>query len=158
MKAVSATLALLLVALSASSETFHVVSIDSKGRVQATTTDGRHVQLSSHRRCEDPAISPDHKTVAWIELQTVDVEKGRYHERGIIRWTREGARRYASAEALGIRAFWFVDGGEKLGVSLGPSFGPGMNTLFDAKSGKPLDGYLDISKEPAPAWMDRDGG
>ena len=154
MRALSATLALLLIALPGSSQTFAAVAIDSKGRVQATTTDGRHVQVSWHRPCEDPAISSDRKTVAWIELQTVNVDRGRYHERGVIRWTRGRARHSVLAGALGIRDFWFVDGGKKLGVYLGPSHGPGMNQLFDVESGVTIDEYLDISKEPAPAWLD----
>jgi hypothetical protein len=149
------TFVLLTIAIPVGADTWDSVGIDSNQNVFAIRGDGTKIFLTSKGHCENPKLSDDQQTIAWMRTKRIENLGQNVVVSSRLIWLRN-AKVHTYATEVFIRGFWFVDGGKKIGINTGGLHFAGMNELLDADTGKLLDTFEDRyrNEKKVPSWAE----
>lgn len=155
----AALLAMPLVAADDSGKTYKSTFIDQSGRLHILVASNRDILAPMQKEqvgFETPSLSPDGKTVGWLELypfprpDPADYDPGPIP--GFLTLYRDGRilHRYGTVQVFWDWHFW--RGGSEVAYSVGPTHGGATEVLLrDVTSGKVLARWIPTEADP-PDW------
>jgi hypothetical protein len=121
------------------------------GNIDVVYSDGKKARIVKTGNAMDARLSPDHKSIVWIEGHDGDYknEPWFYEDRLVV--YKDGRRAKIIHPAKLIEDWQFREGGKKIAVSSAGMHGPSFLELFDTNTGRLLskcNGY----DEKKPSW------
>ena len=93
------------------------IAANGVGDVEVTYDDGRVVQVTHTGRCEDPALSPDGRTVAWFDVSQEEINRGLYYASDITLFRGNSVLHTLDPEGCGCCDLVFAKDGKHIAVA-----------------------------------------
>lgn len=143
----------LALSLQAQAAALKEVALDASGNIRLVTAAGKALSIDNGGRAAKPRLSPDGQSAAWLYMGEPPAQGESLPGSSELRVYRDGKTRAIRCEPL-IRDFWYWKKGGRIGIDCGGSHFAGREVLYDAKSLKQLDSFVqaDVPVEKRPEW------